>query len=221
MFFSSLNIYHLFNWSIIALQCCVNFCRTTTWISLKHTYPLPPEPPFQPSPSHPSAPSQSEELSPGVGEQLPTGFQFTELKRNWKKRLSPVWLSATPYSPWTSPGQNWRRCGLPFPSPGDLPKPGVEPGSPALQADYDRVYVSATPSVLLPSPTMSTSSSCFIFLHSIYYCLTTHTAYISDNTIYIFSWLSVQLTNPKPPMTVNSMRAESLCVFLSPPNPSS
>ena len=25
--------------------------------------------------------------------------------------------------------------GLPFPSPGDLPDPGVEPGSPALQAD--------------------------------------------------------------------------------------
>ena len=25
--------------------------------------------------------------------------------------------------------------GLPFPSPGDLPHPGVEPGSPALQAD--------------------------------------------------------------------------------------
>ena len=25
--------------------------------------------------------------------------------------------------------------GLPFPSPGDLPKPGVQPGSPALQAD--------------------------------------------------------------------------------------
>ena len=25
--------------------------------------------------------------------------------------------------------------GWPFPSPGDLPKPGIEPGSPALQAD--------------------------------------------------------------------------------------
>ena len=25
--------------------------------------------------------------------------------------------------------------GLPFPSPGDLPNPGYEPGSPALQAD--------------------------------------------------------------------------------------
>ena len=25
--------------------------------------------------------------------------------------------------------------GLPFPSPGDLPKPGIEPGSPALHTD--------------------------------------------------------------------------------------
>ena len=25
--------------------------------------------------------------------------------------------------------------GLPFPSPGDLPDPGIEPGSPALQKD--------------------------------------------------------------------------------------
>ena len=29
--------------------------------------------------------------------------------------------------------EHW--SGLPFPSPGDLPNPGVEPGSPALQAD--------------------------------------------------------------------------------------
>ena len=26
-------------------------------------------------------------------------------------------------------------CGVPFPSPGDLPDPGIEPGFPALQAD--------------------------------------------------------------------------------------
>ena len=29
--------------------------------------------------------------------------------------------------------EDW--SGLPFPSPGDLPDPGVEPGSPTLQAD--------------------------------------------------------------------------------------
>ena len=26
--------------------------------------------------------------------------------------------------------------GLPFPSPGDIPDPGIEPGPPALQADF-------------------------------------------------------------------------------------
>ena len=42
--------------------------------------------------------------------------------------------------------ENW--SGLPFPSPGDLPDPGIEPGSPALQADtegqtlYDSTYMS-------------------------------------------------------------------------------
>ena len=29
--------------------------------------------------------------------------------------------------------EDW--SGLPFPSPGDLPNPGIEPGSPVLQAD--------------------------------------------------------------------------------------
>ena len=44
------------------------------------------------------------------------------------------------YSPWNSPGQNTAvgSCSLfqgIFPFPGDLPNPGTEPKSPALQAD--------------------------------------------------------------------------------------
>ena len=57
------------------------------------------------------------------------------------KSLSRVRLFATP---WTvacqaalsmgfSRQEYW--SGLPFPSPGDLPDPGIEPGSPALEAD--------------------------------------------------------------------------------------
>ena len=38
------------------------------------------------------------------------------------------------YSPWNSPGQN-TGVGSLFPSPGDLPNPGMEPRSPTLQAD--------------------------------------------------------------------------------------
>ena len=38
------------------------------------------------------------------------------------------------YNPWNSPGQN-TGVGKPFPSPGDLPNPGMEPRPPVLQAD--------------------------------------------------------------------------------------
>ena len=59
------------------------------------------------------------------------------LTRQWKwKLLSRVWLFETP---WTIQCMEFSRpeycSGLPFPSPGDLPNPGIEPRSPALQAD--------------------------------------------------------------------------------------
>ena len=47
--------------------------------------------------------------------------------------------------------------GLPFPSPGDLPDPGIEPGSPAFQAD---ALPSEPPGI--PSSTVLTKSTvCF------------------------------------------------------------
>ena len=41
------------------------------------------------------------------------------------------------FDPWTAAYQAPQECwsGLPFPSPGDLPNPGIEPRSPELQAD--------------------------------------------------------------------------------------
>ena len=57
------------------------------------------------------------------------------------KLLSRVRLFATP---WTvaykaPPSVRFSRqeywSGVPFPSPGDLPDPGIEPGSPTFQAD--------------------------------------------------------------------------------------
>ena len=57
------------------------------------------------------------------------------------KLLSRVQLFATPwtvaYEAPPSMGFSRQECwsGLPFPSPGDLPDPGIEPGSPALEAD--------------------------------------------------------------------------------------
>ena len=57
------------------------------------------------------------------------------------KSLSRVRLFATPwtvaYQAPPSMGFSRQECwsGLPLPSPGDLPNPEIEPGSPALQAD--------------------------------------------------------------------------------------
>ena len=55
----------------------------------------------------------------------------------WKwKSLSRVWFFATPrtiQSMESSRPEYW--SGQPFPSPGDLPNPGIKPRSPALQAD--------------------------------------------------------------------------------------
>ena len=57
------------------------------------------------------------------------------------KSLSHVRLSVTTWTVAYQASQSmgfsrqdyW--IGLPFPSPGDLPDPGIEPGSPTLQAD--------------------------------------------------------------------------------------
>ena len=57
------------------------------------------------------------------------------------KSLSRVRLFATPwtvaYQAPLSVGFSRQECwsGLPFPSPGDLPDPEIEPGPPALEAD--------------------------------------------------------------------------------------
>ena len=57
------------------------------------------------------------------------------------KSLSRVRLFATPrtVADQAPPSMELSRqeywSGLPFPSPGDLPDPGIEPASPALQAD--------------------------------------------------------------------------------------
>ena len=69
-------------------------------------------------------------------------FNMIAGKYNWDHlALSRVRLFATPstvaHQAPLSTGFSWQEywSGLPFPSPGDLPNPGIEPGSPALQAD--------------------------------------------------------------------------------------
>ena len=68
-------------------------------------------------------------------------MEIHEGRRKKMRSLSCVWLFETP---WTvahqaPPSMEFSRPeywnGLPFPSPGDLPDPGIEPRSPALQMD--------------------------------------------------------------------------------------
>ena len=133
------------NWSIIALQCCDGFCRTTKWISYLYTYiSLPVEPPSLAS-SNSFRSSQSIELSSLCYKQLPTSyFKPSSVCISIcvcvcsPVSLQPLWTVAcqAPLSMWFSGQEYWR--GLPFPSPGDLPDLGIKPMSPvspALQAD--------------------------------------------------------------------------------------
>ena len=78
----------------------------------------------------------------------PLGKPYRDLERLNKKRLKvkvkslsrvrlfvTLWTVAHqgPLPMGVSRQEYW--SGLPFPSPGDLPNPGIEPGSPALQTD--------------------------------------------------------------------------------------
>ena len=78
----------------------------------------------------------------GTLSSLPTKYPSSIVTLKVKvNSLSRVWLFAAlwtvtyqaPLSMEFSRQEYW--SGLPFPSPGDLPDPGIEPGSPALQVD--------------------------------------------------------------------------------------
>ena len=117
---------------------------------------------------------------------LDKSYNFFE--RNVKvKSLSRVRLFATP---WTmayhaplsmgfSRQEYW--SGLPFPSPKDTPNPGIEPGSPALQADTllskppeksQFLYDSFSLSVKLGDQTKPPRSVFVLFLNKFFYLVT-------------------------------------------------
>ena len=74
------------------------------------------------------------------------GFTLCILNRKWKWKWkwSHIWLFVTPWAVahQAPPSMGFPRqgywSGLLFPSPGDLPDPGIEPMSPTLQADKGR-----------------------------------------------------------------------------------
>ena len=73
-------------------------------------------------------------MTPPLWQKVKT--EKLKLKSFHRVRLFAIpWTVAyqAPQSMEFSRQESWSR--LPFPSPGDLPNPGIEPGSPALQAD--------------------------------------------------------------------------------------
>ena len=110
----------------------MGFSRQEYWSGL----PLP-SPGDRTNPGiEPRSPALQEDYLPAEPQRKPITIYQLQVKS-----LSCVQLFATP---WTvdyeaSPSMGFSRqeywSGLPFPSPGDLPNPGIEPGSPALQAD--------------------------------------------------------------------------------------
>ena len=89
--------------------------------------------------------------------------------------LATPWMVAhqAPLSMGFSRQEYWSR--LPFPSPGDLPDPGIEPRSPVLQAD-------SLPTELWEKPYYNDNTS---YIHSCVYIVHMHTYIVMYITIYI------------------------------------
>ena len=101
-----------------------------------------------------------------VAKSLGHNLATTTKRQKAKHSLSRVWLFATPWtvayqappSMGSSRQEYW--SGLPFSSPGDLTNPGIELGSPALQAD---ALPSEVPGKLWQLPTRSNNNTSIFF----------------------------------------------------------
>jgi len=73
------------------------------------------------------------------GMKEKSGWFYTSTNRSEVKVKVAQWCSFDSATPWTIQSMEFSRpgywSGWPFPSPGDLPNPAIEAGSPALQAD--------------------------------------------------------------------------------------
>ena len=78
-------------------------------------------------------------LFSGLAKCLKTIIPYISCPGTLSKSLSHIQLFAIPWTVARLLSMEFSRqecwSGLPFPSPGDLPKPGIQPGSPTLQAD--------------------------------------------------------------------------------------
>ena len=73
-------------------------------------------------------------LQAGILESVAAPFSGASSQpKNWTQVSHIADISFTSWA--TREAQEYW-SGYPIPSPGDLPNPGIEPGSPALQVDY-------------------------------------------------------------------------------------
>ena len=109
------------------VECLHSYSWTLTMACTHYWHLLPPPNPLQPL---------QNPLPLLLQRHEEHGLQsWTEWVSEWKLPCR-VWLFATPWAVQSmgfSRPEYWRR--VPFSSPGDIPDPGIKPGSPALEAD--------------------------------------------------------------------------------------
>ena len=75
----------------------------------------------------------------GIFQARILGLVAISFSRGSSRSRDQTWVSHTAgrlFTNWATRDARQYWSGYPFPSPGDLPNPGIELGSPALQADY-------------------------------------------------------------------------------------
>ena len=115
------------NWNIAILFQVVSICRVLDWPCCFSSY----------APSLSSIHFKDWQLVPGrdpAGEKPVSQRVVVKVTQSCPTLVTPLTVAPkVPLSMGLSRQEYW--SGLPFPSPGDLPDPGIEPMSSALQAD--------------------------------------------------------------------------------------
>ena len=95
-----------------------------------------PSPEDLPDPAiEPGSPALQADSSPAEPQGKPISKESEVKSLSRVCLFSTLWTVAHQAPPSMGFSRQEYRSGLPFPSPGDLPNPGIEPRSPALQAD--------------------------------------------------------------------------------------